>query len=172
VDDLEGELAEQGIERLAERELVGGLGFHAHAGRPARLHDDRVAGRELSVDADAVEGALDADTREEIERRGIERGVCLHEAEHGRVARRDHAGALRLGSQANGPGGKRHLEAGALGSGVAREDGPGEVVRVGPKGAARSPYAVHHLLARQLRADHARRRHRDLPRLHAQLLGR
>ena len=69
VHDLERELAKQRVERLAERELVGRLGLHAHARGAVRERDDRVARGELAVDADAVEGALHAHAGEEVERR-------------------------------------------------------------------------------------------------------
>src|SRR3954451_647155 len=57
--DRERELAQKGVEGLAERELVRRLGLDPHAARAAGHEQDRVVRRELAVDADAVERALD-----------------------------------------------------------------------------------------------------------------
>ena len=84
-------MAQQRVERLAEAQLVLGLGRDAHAARARALQDRGVVRRELAVDGDAVERALDADAEQQVGGLGLERGVGLHEAEHRREGRLDHA---------------------------------------------------------------------------------
>ena len=63
-DDVERELAQQRVERLAEAQLVLALGRDARRRwRPSRCRIDGVVGRQLPVDRDAVERALDASRR-------------------------------------------------------------------------------------------------------------
>src|SRR3954453_13610658 len=64
-DDHQREAAQDGVERLAEAHLVLGLGLDADAARAAALQDRRVVGRELAVDADALERAFHADAEEQ-----------------------------------------------------------------------------------------------------------
>ncbi len=121
-DHHDRELAQQRVERLAEAQLVLALGRDAHAAG-ARAHQDRrVVGRELPVDRGAVEGALDAHAEQQLGGLGRQRGVGLHEAEHRREARRDHARALALRAQAHRARGQRDLEVGALLERVGRLD--------------------------------------------------
>src|SRR3954447_4770982 len=63
--DHQREAAQDGVEGLAEADLVVGLGLDAHAAGAAALQDRRVVGRELPVDADALERALDADAEQQ-----------------------------------------------------------------------------------------------------------
>src|SRR4051794_7058338 len=99
--DQHRELAHERVERLAQAQLVGALGLNAYAGGAVRLDEHGVAGRELAVHRDAVERALHADARQQVDGGWLELRVGLHEAEHRGVARRDHPGALRLGRQAH-----------------------------------------------------------------------
>ncbi len=62
----EREPAQQHVERLAEAQLVLGLGRDPHAARARRHQDRRVVGGELPVDRDAVERALDADAEQQV----------------------------------------------------------------------------------------------------------
>ena len=69
-------------------------------------HEDRgVVRRELAVDADAVERALDADAEQQVGGLGASARVGLHEAQHRREARLDHARALGLGGEPDRPAG-------------------------------------------------------------------
>ena len=54
------------VERLAEPQLVLGLRIDDDAARPARHQDRGVVRRQLAVDADAVERALDADAEQQV----------------------------------------------------------------------------------------------------------
>ena len=64
--DLQREPAQQHVERLAEAQLVLGLGLDAHAARAGGHEDRRVVGGELPVDRDAVEGALHAHAEQQV----------------------------------------------------------------------------------------------------------
>src|SRR5919107_1411708 len=97
-DDVDRELAQQRVERLAEGELVLGLLLDRHAAAPAAHEEHGVVRRELAVDGDPVERALDRDAEQQVGGLRAERGVGLHEAEHRREARLDHPGALGLGT--------------------------------------------------------------------------
>ena len=57
-DDLERELAQHGVHRLAEPQLGFGLGLDAQAGGAVGERKYRVARRQLPVDRDAVERTL------------------------------------------------------------------------------------------------------------------
>ncbi len=140
-DDLERELAHQRVERLAQAQLVGALGLHPHARGAVREREDSVARGQLTVDRDPVEGALDAHAGEQLERLGLDLGVGLGEAEHRRVARLDHPGALGLGGQPHGPALQLDLQAGVLRPRVARQDRDREVGRVGAERDAGGAHA-------------------------------
>ena len=120
--DEDRELAQQRVERLAERELVVGLRRDVHAARARALEDRGVVRRELAVDGDAVERALDADAEQQVGGLGLQARVGLHEAEHRRERRLDHARALGLRAERDGARRQRHLERRALGERVGRHD--------------------------------------------------
>ena len=148
--DVQRELAQQRVERLAEAQLVLGLGLDGDAAG-ARAHEDRgVVGRQLAVDRDAVERALDAHAEQQVGGLGRQRGVGLHEAQHRREGRRDHARALGLRAQAHGPARQVDLERRALLERVGGHDRRGEVgVAVGAQLAARAREPADHGVARR-----------------------
>jgi len=117
----------QRIQRLAESQLVLGLGRHRHAARAVGHQDHGVVGRQLPVDGDAVKGALDAHPEQQLGGLGRQLGVGLDEAQHRRVARRDHARALALRGQAHAAGGQPQLQRGALLADVGGHDRAREV---------------------------------------------
>src|SRR3954463_6057825 len=162
-DDLERELAPGRGEGLAEGELVRRLGLDPHAARAAGHEQDRVVRRELAVDADAVERALDRHPEQEVGGLARERRVGLHEAEHRREARLDHAGALGLRAEPHGGAARqRDVDRRALLEGVGGHDRGGEVaLAVGPQpaGGARQPGDDRLRVERD--ADHPGRGDRD-----------
>src|SRR4051794_40580509 len=162
-DDLERELAQEGVEGLAEGELVRRLGVDPHAARAAGHQQDRVVRRELAVDADAVERALDRHAEQEVGGLGGERGVGLHEAEHRREARLDHAGALGLRAEPDGGTARqRDVDGRALLERVGGHDRGGEVaLAVGPQPAGGARQPGHDRLRVERHADHPGRGDRD-----------
>ena len=158
--DQQREAAQHGVERLAEAQLVLGLGRHAHAARPARHQDRGVVGRELAVDRDAVEGALHAHAEQQVGRLGLERRIGLDEAEHRGEGGRDHPGALRLRGQAHAAARQRDVERDALGEQVGGADRLAEGLgAVGRELAARGEHPLDDRVGRQ-RARRSRRSRR------------
>ena len=94
----------------------------------------------------------------------LERGVGLHEAEHRREARLDHARALRLRAEADGAAaGSVDVERRALLEGVGGHDRRGEVgVAVGAQLPGGAREAAHDRLRVERDADDAGRGDRDL----------
>ena len=169
-DYLERQLAQQRVHRFAEAQLSLGLGFDTDSGGAPCEREDGVARGELTVDADAVKRPLDGHGREEVERFSRNRSVGLHEAEHGREAWRDHAGALGLGGEGDRPLGQCDLQAGPLGTTVRGQDRARESLRVVAQFRDRGTHAFQQRLPGQLGADHARRGHPDLAGLDSQKL--
>ena len=98
--DLHRELAQQRVERLAERELVRA----SRAPPPRRMRRPRARTRCRSWTAGRPremrsKRALHAHAREQVERLGSSAASVCDEAEHRRVARRDHPRPLRLGGE-------------------------------------------------------------------------
>src|SRR5258708_4285015 len=102
-----GQLAKQGVQRLAEAQLVLALGGDRDRGGAGGHQDRRVVGRELAVHRSAVEGALHAYTEQQVGGLGRQRRVCLYEAQHRGELRRDHAGALALRAEPDSAGVER-----------------------------------------------------------------
>ena len=170
--DLERELAQQRVERLAEAQLVVALRLDLHARGAAREAEDGVARRELAVDRDAVERALDGDPGEQIERRRRQLGIGLDEAEQGREARRHHPRALRLRGESHRPAAKLHRQAGPLRRPVGRHDRLREGGGVWTELGADEADALEQALAWQHATDHPGRRDPDLLGLDRERRGR
>ena len=167
--DLERELAQEGVEGLAEAQLVLGLLLDRHAACAARHQQRRVVRGELAVDRDAVERALDGHAEQQVGGRGVERGVGLHEAEHRRERRLDHARALGLRAEADCAAARElDVERRALLERVGGHDRRGEVgVAVGPQPARGAGEAGDDRLRVERDADDAGRGDRDLLVRHA-----
>jgi hypothetical protein len=160
-DDHQRERAQQGVERLAEAHLVVALRRDGHAARARALQDRRVVGRQLAVDADAVERALDRHPEQQVGGLRRERRVGLDEAQHRREGRLDHPRALGLRGQAHRAARQLDVERGALVVGVGGLDRLGERPRAVRRQLARcGQQPLDDLLTVELHADHARRRDR------------
>ena len=64
--DVQRELAQRPVQRLAEAHAVLAVGLDRTPDAPGRLQDHRVVGGELPVDGDAIERALDAQPEQQI----------------------------------------------------------------------------------------------------------
>ena len=98
-DDLMGEIEQQLVERALEGGEariggVGDLGRAALSRGAGREQQQRVGGRGVAVDGDAVERALHRLRQQRLQRRRGDRRVGEDERQHRRHVGRDHAGAL------------------------------------------------------------------------------
>ena len=139
----------------------------ARRAAPEAMQDRGVVGRELAVDADAVERALDATPSSRSARLGVERGVGLHEAQQRGEVRRDHPRALGLRAEPHGA--RRAASTSQRGALVERVGGADRLGEVGvavrrrsSRGASRMP--SHARVDRQL-ARRSRRSRRPPPGL-------
>ena len=126
--------------------------------RAAGDHEHRVVRRELAVDRDALEGALDRRVEQAVERVRRRARVGLDEAEHRGERGRDHAPALRLRrTAAPRRRRERQLERRVLRPAVGRHDRVREVVRARRERRERRLDAREHRAPLEPEADHARR---------------
>ena len=130
-DDLQRELQQHRLEQSGGKRPAPGA---------ARLQQHRVVRAHLAVDGDPLERAGDGCAQRRV---GIgDDGIRLHEAEHRRVARLDHPGALRLGGEGDAAG----ADAAALRARVGRHDRRREVLAaVGPQRRRGAVDAAEHL---------------------------
>ena len=84
-------------DRVAQRAAFGRCRDRVIGALPARWRrdqDERIVGRGVAVDRDAVERLVGRLAHEALQQRRIDDGIGGDEAEHRRHVRMDHAGAL------------------------------------------------------------------------------
>ena len=164
-DDLERELAQQRVERLAEGAARRRSGLDRDAGRAARDHEHRVVGGELAVHARC--GRTSASRSTPVSRSsvvGVERGVGLARSRASWRSRGEIIPApLAWAREAHRPRRQRHLEAGALGP-RGRWSGSPREKRAPPSAAELARSAPRDAATRPARAGARRRSRRSRPR--------
>ena len=142
--------------------LAFGLRLDRNAGGAPAEQDRGVVGRQLPVDRDAIERALDADAEQQLGGLGDDDRVGLDEAQHGGEGRLDHPRALGLRRQPDGSAGQVDLDRRTLLEQVGGHDRLLEVVdALGRQRLAGLQQPADHLVAVELHADDAGRADRD-----------
>ena len=117
---------------------AGGIGNLVHRGRARGNQHERVVGRGIAVDGDAVEGTLCRVRDGALHQRQADLCIRRHETQHRRHVRSNHGSAFTNACHANGAttdsnigmGGPAMIEGGGLGVFDPKEIGPVDVQRV------------------------------------------